>query len=99
MPCGTTTRTASASCTGPRRWAIARSRHRPLRSCRVAVDPLRQLHVQFGESAAVVGGQGYLDAVVHVAPFRMMVELLCRQRHTRHEAPGFAETLELESSF
>src|SRR5262249_29370283 len=54
-----------------------------------AVHRFRQLDVEAGEAAGVVGCQHHLDGLVDVAPFRVMVLLLGDQRDARHEAEGF----------
>src|SRR3546814_5303092 len=69
----------------------------PTRRSSDLVDPLGQRDIEVGETVAIVRRQGNVDAVVDVEPFRVMVQLLRRHRDPRHEAPGLAERLELES--
>src|SRR3546814_2712754 len=97
MRCATTTRTRSGSCTGPPRWVTVRFRRLGRWSAGELVDPLGQRDIEVGETVAIVRRQGNVDAVVDVEPFRVMVQLLRRHRDPRHEAPGLAERLELES--
>src|SRR3546814_1311840 len=97
MRCATTTRTRSGSCTGPPRWVTVRFRRLGRWSAGELVDPLGQRDVEVGETVAIVRRQGNVDAVVDVAPFRVMVQLLRRHSDLRPEAPGLAERLELKS--
>ena len=63
---------------------------------RQAVHRLRKLDVALRHTAGIVGGKGHLDPVVHVEPFRMVVELLGHECRAGHEPEGFIEVLERE---
>src|SRR5262249_31169379 len=57
---------------------------------------LRELDIALGNPAGIVGGKRNLDPVVHIEPFRVMVELFGDEGAPRHEAESFVEILEAE---
>src|SRR4029079_1846836 len=59
------------------------------------VEAAGEVEVEPAQPVAGVGGEGHVDDVVDIRPFRMVVELLRRQRSAGHEAPGLGEAPEL----
>src|SRR5450432_508964 len=63
---------------------------------RQPIHRFRQLDVELGHAAGVVGGKRHLDLLVDIEPFRMVIELLGHQRGPRHEPEGLVEIPEYE---
>src|SRR6516162_3913025 len=59
------------------------------------VDRLRQADIERAEAARVMRRQYDLDPVVDVEELGVVVHFLRQERHSRHEAPGFGEVLEM----
>lgn len=59
-------------------------------------DEAGQVYVPFRQACTLMGAQGDVDLVVHVKPFRMVVQLLSLQGHPCHEAKGPVEVFEME---
>lgn len=59
-------------------------------------DEAGQVYVPFRKARTLVGAQGDMDLVVHVKPFRMVVQFLRLQGHSCHEAKSPIEVFEME---
>lgn len=69
----------------------------PLASCwQQGINGGGQLHIKVAEAAQIMGGQLDRDAVVDVAPIRMVAAGFRQQGHLAHEAKGFNEVAEHE---
>src|ERR1700733_684931 len=63
---------------------------------RKLIHRLGELDVAFGQTAGIVRGQGHLDGLVDVEPFRMVIHLFGDERGPRHKAEGGIEVGEYE---
>ena len=69
----------------------------PLDSCwQQRVDGGSQIGIEIAEPAEIVGGQLDRDAVVDVAPIRVVPARFRQQGHLAHEPEGFNEIAEHE---
>src|SRR5215469_14872398 len=78
-------------------WRLAESGQgrAPVSLGRDFVDRVRQADVELAEAARVMRRQYDLDPVVDVEELGVVVHFLRQERHSRHEAPGFGEVLEM----
>src|SRR5207244_4248655 len=59
------------------------------------VDGMRQFYIELAEPARIMRRQDDLDPVVDVEELRVVVHFFRQERHSRYEAPGFGEVLEV----
>ena len=62
------------------------------------VHELGQPHIALRDTAAVMGGQGHVDAVVNIAPFRMVIHLFGHEGHPAHKPEGRVEIGEFKAA-
>lgn len=60
------------------------------------INELCESHVSHWETLHVMADQSDIHFVINIAPFRMMVHLLCTKGYSRHEPEGLVEVLQCD---